>query len=305
MDDGSTISYDGFHDCLPGGALAQAGESGQEARSGSGLGRWHLMLTSSPPRLRLQPWSRALSRRVCARSVIRQSWAWPGWRWPTTMATICSPVHVGAVAGLPAVRHGQPVSAGGNVLIAPGAFSLFRAQLMRDTQGHIQGRRSAACRWCSAMTRCSRCSLSWQARSCSSSRRCPSRPTRRRLSHHLRQWTRWMRASTIRQIWRLRYLPLRSYGWWYSVWQLGAFTAGVAATVVIIAAWPPQSRWLLVRARGLLVWPLILGARLFSPAPQRPVRGVSAGLYRPHAGSSIVVPAGAAADQVLRDSHLQ
>ena len=57
------------------------------------------------------------------------------------------------------------------------------------------------------------------------------------LSHHLRQWVRWMRASTIRQIWRLRYLPFRSYGCWFSVWQLGAFTAGVAATALIVIAW--------------------------------------------------------------------
>ncbi len=35
------------------------------------------------------------------------------------------------------------------------------------------------------------------------------------LSHHLRQWTRWMRASTIRTLWRIRYLRPRSYAWWF------------------------------------------------------------------------------------------
>lgn len=58
------------------------------------------------------------------------------------------------------------------------------------------------------------------------------------VSHHLRQWTRWMRASTIRTFWRLRYLPVFSYGWLYVVYTLRAFFTSVAITIVIPLAWP-------------------------------------------------------------------
>jgi hyaluronan synthase len=35
-----------------------------------------------------------------------------------------------------------------------------------------------------------------------------------KLSHHLRQYVRWMRGATIRSVWRFRYLPLGSYAYW-------------------------------------------------------------------------------------------
>ena len=34
------------------------------------------------------------------------------------------------------------------------------------------------------------------------------------VSHHLRQYVRWMRGSTIRSCWRFRYLPLNSAAFW-------------------------------------------------------------------------------------------
>lgn len=34
------------------------------------------------------------------------------------------------------------------------------------------------------------------------------------LGHHLRQQLRWMRGSTIRSIWRFRYLPIKSFAYW-------------------------------------------------------------------------------------------
>lgn len=34
------------------------------------------------------------------------------------------------------------------------------------------------------------------------------------VSHHLRQYLRWMRGSTIRSMWRFKYLPLNSVAYW-------------------------------------------------------------------------------------------
>jgi hyaluronan synthase len=35
-----------------------------------------------------------------------------------------------------------------------------------------------------------------------------------KVSHHLRQQLRWMRSSTIRSLWRFRYLPFKSIAYW-------------------------------------------------------------------------------------------
>ncbi|HEY4964177.1 MAG TPA: glycosyltransferase [Candidatus Saccharimonadales bacterium] len=34
------------------------------------------------------------------------------------------------------------------------------------------------------------------------------------ISHHLRQYVRWMRGAFIRTFWRFKYLPLNGYGYW-------------------------------------------------------------------------------------------
>ncbi len=52
------------------------------------------------------------------------------------------------------------------------------------------------------------------------------------LSHHFRQWIRWMRGSTIRNCWRVRYLPLTSWGWWFTVLGVQLFLASVFLPVV-------------------------------------------------------------------------
>lgn len=153
-------------------------------------------------------------------------------------------------------------TARGNVLIAPGAFSLYRAWVIRECLPAYLGET-----FCGVpvvlgddtaltMFALMRGRVVQQVTAVSF----PAYPEK--LSHHLRQWTRWMRASTIRQVWRLRYLPLASYGWWFSVYQLGAFTAGTAASLLAIAAWPASLPLLLGALGGLIAWPLVLASRL-------------------------------------------
>jgi hyaluronan synthase len=81
------------------------------------------------------------------------------------------------------------------------------------------------------------------------------------LSQHLRQWTRWMRGSTIRTLWRIKYLPKRSYGWIFSVWQQWAFYTSVAITIAIPLAWPATERLLYAGAIALVLWPTTIGIR--------------------------------------------
>jgi hyaluronan synthase len=50
-----------------------------------------------------------------------------------------------------------------------------------------------------------------------------------KLSHHVRQYVRWMRGAFIRSWWRFKYLPLNSYAYWG---HLIAWTQMVLSTVV-------------------------------------------------------------------------
>ncbi len=58
------------------------------------------------------------------------------------------------------------------------------------------------------------------------------------VSHHLRQQLRWMRGSTIRSVWRFRYLPLRSFGYWEHLVSWINFVIITAAFAVIFVVAP-------------------------------------------------------------------
>lgn len=51
------------------------------------------------------------------------------------------------------------------------------------------------------------------------------------ISHHIRQYLRWMRGAFIRTFWRFKYLPLSSYGYWNHI--LAWFQMFVSLTVFV------------------------------------------------------------------------
>lgn len=59
-----------------------------------------------------------------------------------------------------------------------------------------------------------------------------------KMSHHLRQQTRWMKGSFIRSWWRLRYLPLMSFGFWRQALGWVQFTVTSVLLVLLIIASP-------------------------------------------------------------------
>ncbi len=58
-----------------------------------------------------------------------------------------------------------------------------------------------------------------------------------RVSHHLRQQLRWMRGSTIRSMWRFRYLPVRSIAYWehFASWLNFVLVTMVFVWLVLLA----------------------------------------------------------------------
>lgn len=58
--------------------------------------------------------------------------------------------------------------------------------------------------------------------------------------HAIRQWIRWMRGSTIRNFWRLRYLPIFSYGWLMSILSWWQFFISWAAYLTVFIVRPAE-----------------------------------------------------------------
>lgn len=70
-----------------------------------------------------------------------------------------------------------------------------------------------------------------------------------KVSHHLRQYLRWMRGSTIRSFWRFKYLPLTGYAYWIHMikWiQMLAATAIVGSLYFVLPASTHQFNWWIV-----------------------------------------------------------
>jgi hyaluronan synthase len=57
------------------------------------------------------------------------------------------------------------------------------------------------------------------------------------VGHHLRQQLRWMRGSTIRSIWRFRYLPVRGFAYWehFVAWMNFMLISFAFAMIFVVA----------------------------------------------------------------------
>lgn len=63
------------------------------------------------------------------------------------------------------------------------------------------------------------------------------------VSHALRQWARWMRGSTIRSLWRAKYLPVGSYGWFMNTLSWWQFVTASMAYLYVWAFLPAEGRF--------------------------------------------------------------
>lgn len=83
------------------------------------------------------------------------------------------------------------------------------------------------------------------------------------FSHTFRQWTRWMRGTSVRTMWRLRYLPLASWGWWYNfltTWWYLAFL-GILGSAVL--GFGSSWRFLLTAMVFSAGWVWVMAVRMF------------------------------------------
>jgi len=77
-----------------------------------------------------------------------------------------------------------------------------------------------------------------------------------RVGHHIRQYVRWMRGSTIRSLWRFRYLPVGSYAYWA---HFARWAQMVISTVLFFAIFVIQPAMDQRFAASLLLISILIG----------------------------------------------
>lgn len=113
------------------------------------------------------------------------------------------------------------------------------------------------------------------------------------LGHHLRQRIRWARGRAMRNFWRIKYRPVYSYCWWFTVTGIYGFLFSVSL-LVLTAVWWPVSASFAVRALiaiGLLSIPNSLRTLCFRRSDEHWIDQVLLFLIRPVAAlwSSVVL----------------
>lgn len=152
-------------------------------------------------------------------------------------------------------------SAFGDILVNRGAFALYRADLIRDIIPAYIGETFLGMPVKlgddAALTLFAR----GRGRAVQQSSAFAFTMYPEKLSHHLRQWIRWMRGSTIRNCWRLRYLPLHSWGWWFTFLSTWWFAASTAVTIATFADWPASAGFAESGGIAMLAWAYLMALR--------------------------------------------
>ncbi len=74
------------------------------------------------------------------------------------------------------------------------------------------------------------------------------------LSHHFRQWLRWARGGSVRNYWRLRYLPVLSWGWLWTALAVYYTIAAFFVPVFYLAEWPRTAHLVAWTAMSVIGW---------------------------------------------------
>jgi hyaluronan synthase len=84
------------------------------------------------------------------------------------------------------------------------------------------------------------------------------------LSHTMRQWTRWMRGTALRTLWRLRYLQPTSWSWWYTLLTTWSYIAFVALIVAVLSDWRAAENFAQTFLYISATWMWLVATRMFA-----------------------------------------
>jgi hyaluronan synthase len=103
------------------------------------------------------------------------------------------------------------------------------------------------------------------------------------VSHHIRQRLRWARGRTVRNFWRLKYRPLWSFTWWFTIGGLYNLTASLALPILLAMSWPASGPTVgkIIIAMVILSIPSMLATLCFKRSDERLADHILAALIRP------------------------
>jgi hyaluronan synthase len=84
------------------------------------------------------------------------------------------------------------------------------------------------------------------------------------FSHHARQRVRWGRGAAIRNLWRIRYLPVFSYVWWFTFIRIHVSMLPLAVPLLVVFSSPEPTRAVEQGFLIAVVWTLLSGLRTMS-----------------------------------------
>ncbi len=82
------------------------------------------------------------------------------------------------------------------------------------------------------------------------------------FSHTVRQWVRWMRGTSLRTLWRLRYLSPTSWGWWYTVLTTWGYLAFLAVVATVLIDWPGSREFAITALYISALWTWVVASRM-------------------------------------------
>jgi hyaluronan synthase len=74
------------------------------------------------------------------------------------------------------------------------------------------------------------------------------------LSHHFRQWLRWARGGSVRNYWRIKYLPFTSWGWWWTALAWYYTLAALFVPLFYGVMWPKSEHLVEWTATSIMAW---------------------------------------------------
>ena len=154
-------------------------------------------------------------------------------------------------------------SAVGNLLVNRGTYALYRAEVVREIipayvgetfLGHPikLGDDAALALFARGRGRAVQQVTAFSLPMCAES-----------FSHHFRQFTRWMRGKAIRDCWRLKYLPVLSYGWLYTVFTIFSCLMSTAVTLLVLVTFPTAAWVFRYSLLIMIIWSIASGTRVF------------------------------------------
>jgi hyaluronan synthase len=154
--------------------------------------------------------------------------------------------------------------AGGNVLVNRGTFALYRAGLIRDTVDAYVGETFFGHRVMLGDDSMLTTFALGRGRAVQQPTAACFAVYPETFSHTMRQWIRWMRGSSVRNCWRIRYLPVWSWGWWFTVLPTWWFFAFVALLGAVVVDWRHAHGFATSMLYVGAVWGWLVAVRMFA-----------------------------------------